>query len=150
MRVWHARAPALRAWKNAPLYRRARACPSPPCGHTNDRGGQAPALRYPRRAHAGDRPPRYGPGKTRPFTVGRGPVPRQRPGTREIAGDRPPRYGNKNGTRATILKTPPTRQGKHRTPTSSQRPLTNLMPRTRNRKRDPLILDVYEQRCAIG
>jgi len=56
-----------RLGRNSP-NRRARACPSP--GH--DRGGQAPALRK----------------KTPPFTVGRGPVPRQA----TIAGDRPPRY----------------------------------------------------------
>ena len=30
----------------APLHRRARACPSPCFGLPNDRGGQAPALRY--------------------------------------------------------------------------------------------------------
>ena len=60
---------------------------------SNDRGGQAPALRY-------ARPP--------PFTVGRGPVPRRASVDREtalvgvrfsrgstIAGDRPPRYGEK-------------------------------------------------------
>ena len=39
---------------------------------------------------AGDRPPRYG--KKRHFTVGRGPVPRQRPRTPTLAGDRPPHY----------------------------------------------------------
>ena len=75
-------APALRAWENAPLYRRARACPSPPLGHPNDRGGQGHALRA---------------WKNAPFTVGRGPVPRHRASTREIAGDRPPRYGIPRG-----------------------------------------------------
>ena len=33
------------SWQNGPLYRRARACPSPGLGLPNDRGGQAPALR---------------------------------------------------------------------------------------------------------
>ena len=32
--------------KTAPLPRRARACPSPCCGLPDNRGGQAPALRY--------------------------------------------------------------------------------------------------------
>ena len=67
MRVWHPRAPALRAFGH---YRRAWACPSP----CHARGGQAPALRafgryrrvlgkpVPRHVlFAGDRPPRYGP-----------------------------------------------------------------------------------------
>ena len=31
--------------KNGPFHRRARACPSPYCGLSNARGGQAPALR---------------------------------------------------------------------------------------------------------
>ena len=31
--------------KNGPPSRRARACPSPCCGLSEDRGGQAPALR---------------------------------------------------------------------------------------------------------
>ena len=89
----------------------------------DDRGGQAPALRYredflaaetavfpvgrgpvPRHAAvyrmiAGDRPPRYGnrtvsEPKTGPLYVGRGPVPRRASVYRPIAGDRPPRYGN--------------------------------------------------------
>ena len=47
---------------------------------SNDRGGQAPALRV-------SRPP--------PFTVGRGPVPRHCPRNPTIAGDRPPRYDKK-------------------------------------------------------
>ncbi len=60
--------------------------------HANDRGGQAPALRYPKRL---------------PFTVGRGPVPRHAaiagnsPRAMEpetIAGDRPPRYGAQHGS----------------------------------------------------
>ena len=37
------------------------------------------------------------------FTVGRGPVPRQRPRNPTIAGDRPPRYGNIE-TRRAILR----------------------------------------------
>ena len=61
-----------------------------------------------RRGAAGDRSPRYGEHRDRgglsyrdlgggkpPFTVGRGPVPRQRPRNPTIAGDRPPRYGKK-------------------------------------------------------
>ena len=44
---------------------------------------------------AGDRPPRYD--EKTPLTVGRGPVPRQRPRNSTIAGDRPPRYDKKNG-----------------------------------------------------
>ena len=42
---------------------------------------------------SGDRPPRYGCGARLPFTVGRGPVPRQRSIAPTLAGDRPPRYG---------------------------------------------------------
>ena len=37
--------PARRS-RSSPLHRRARACPSPGPGPPNDRGGQAPALRY--------------------------------------------------------------------------------------------------------
>ena len=65
-----------------------KTCPSPSFARSNDRGGQAPALRkkitssflvgrgpVPRHAAiAGDRPPRYD--KKRHFIVGRGPVPR--------------------------------------------------------------------------
>ena len=32
--------------QNRPSYRRARACPSPCCGLPENRGGQAPVLRY--------------------------------------------------------------------------------------------------------
>ena len=75
--------------KNAFPHRRARACPSPGLAQPNDRGGN------PLGCACGIRgPPRYGE-KTSPFTVGRGPVPRQASRNPTIAGDRPPRYGEK-------------------------------------------------------
>ena len=131
--------------KKPTKYRRARACPSP----CNDRGGQAPALRLSRPS---------------PCIVGLGPSDATRAservplamqrsrgtGTRAtvtetIARDRPSRYGNRDalGGQAPALR------GKHRTSTSPQRPLPNVMPRARDRKRNSLTLDIYEQRRAI-
>ena len=64
--------------KNGVRYRRARACPSPSFAHSNDRGGQAPALRERKGFLCEKRPP---------FRVGRGPVPRHAAVYRKLAGE---------------------------------------------------------------
>ena len=104
MRVWQARAPALRFARPSPFTvgrgpvprhasvgRKTALAGVRFSRRSNARGGQAPALRYAR---------------PYPFTVGRGPVPRHA-SVKEtawvcvrflcgstIAGDRPPRYGD--------------------------------------------------------
>ena len=89
--------------------------PSPALAHSNDRGGQAPALRkkITPPLHVGrwetlslampralQRSRGTGPRTTKKITpaltVGRGPVPRHASRTPTIAGDRPPRYEKNN------------------------------------------------------
>ena len=82
------RRPALR--KKTPLHRRARACPSP-CGDRET--GPRHRSRHP--TIAGDRPPRYGEKKRRPFTErsrGTGPratIKKRRPFTERSRGTGP-------------------------------------------------------------
>ena len=86
MRVWHPRAPALRAAKIS-SFTVAR--------------GPVPRRAPVYRIIAGDRPPHYGNrtvswlNERPPIIVGRGPVPRHAAVYQMIAGDRPPRYGNR-------------------------------------------------------
>ena len=59
-------APALRFARPPPFHRRARACPSPCIDLVGKRPWQAFSFRADR-AFAGDRPPRYGPGRGSPL-----------------------------------------------------------------------------------
>ncbi len=58
-------APALRCAKPSPFHRRARACPSP-CLDRNERRPWSACVFRADRTIAGDRPPRYGPGRGSP------------------------------------------------------------------------------------
>ena len=69
-------APALRFARPPSYHRRARACPSP--SHRSERETAWLACSFRAgRGITGDRPPHYGRQGRLPFTVGRGPVPRQ-------------------------------------------------------------------------